>query len=357
MDAVVLVGGEGTRLRPLTYEIPKQMLPVVERPMIVHVIEWLATHGVNRAVLSLGYRADAFIEAFPSQQIAGVALEYVVEPELLDTAGAIRYAAKAAGVESTFLVLNGDVLTDFDASSLVAFHRTREAQASIGLTPVADPSRFGVVPTDEQGRVTAFIEKPPPGQAPTNFINAGIYVLEAPVLEQIPSGRRVSIERETFPGLVAAGSLYALASQAYWLDTGTPQQFLQAQLDILTGRRLMLPGVPEIRPGIWVEPSAKVSCRLGPHCLIGVKAALGAGAEVSDSVVGSGSTIGPDAVISRSVIMSGVEVRAGAIVIDSIVGPRAIVGEGARLSGTTIVGAGAEVRPLAVLDGVRYPSA
>ena len=192
MDAVVLVGGEGTRLRPLTYEVPKQMLPVVERPMIVHVIEWLATHGVDRAVLSLGYRADAFMEAFPSQEIAGVALEYVVEPELLDTAGAIRFAASEAGVKDTFLVLNGDVLTEVDASALVAFHRTRPAQASIALTPVQDPSRFGVVPTDEDGRVTAFIEKPPPGQAPTNLINAGIYVLETSVLEQIPEGRRVS---------------------------------------------------------------------------------------------------------------------------------------------------------------------
>ena len=206
MDAVVLVGGEGTRLRPLTYEVPKQMLPVVERPMIVHVIEWLATHGVDRAVLSLGYRADAFMEAFPSQEIAGVALEYVVEPELLDTAGAIRFAASEAGVKDTFLVLNGDVLTDLDASALVAFHRTRPAQASIALTPVLDPSRFGVVPTDEDGRVTAFIEKPPLGQAPTNLINAGIYVLETSVLEQIPEAGRVSIERETFPALVSAGS-------------------------------------------------------------------------------------------------------------------------------------------------------
>ena len=305
----------------------------------------------------MGYRADAFLEAFPSQEIAGVSLEYVVEPELLDTAGAIRFAASEAGVKDTFLVLNGDVLTDLDASALVAFHRTRPAQASIALTPVLDPSRFGVVPTDGDGRVTAFIEKPPLGQAPTNLINAGIYVLETSVLEQIPEARRVSIERETFPALVSAGSLFALASDAYWLDTGTPQQFLQAQLDILTGRRLMLPGVPEVSAGIWVDAGAEVSCELGPHCLVGAKAQIAALAEVADSVVGYGASVGPGAVVLRSVLMSGSRVGPGAAVTDTIVGPRAVVGEGARLSGMTIVGPGATVPAFAVLDGERYPPA
>jgi len=162
MDAVVLVGGEGTRLRPLTYEIPKQMLPVVGRPMIAHVVEWLGHHGVDRVVLSLGYRADAFVQAFPTNRLAGVALEYAVETEPLDTAGAIRFAAQGAGVSDTFLVLNGDVLTEFDASRLVEFHRSRSADATIALTPVPDPSSFGVVPTDASGLVTAFIEKPRP---------------------------------------------------------------------------------------------------------------------------------------------------------------------------------------------------
>ncbi len=355
MDAVVLVGGEGTRLRPLTYEIPKQMLTVVERPMIVHVLEWLSQHGVDRAVLSLGYRADAFIQAFPTSKIAGVALEYVVEPDPLDTAGAIRFAAEKSGVSDTFLVLNGDVLTDLDATALLSFHRSRPAEASIALTPVADPSRFGVVPTDGDGRVTAFIEKPAPGTAPTNLINAGIYVLETSVLERIPGGRRVSIERETFPELVEAGILYALASDAYWLDTGTPQQFLRAQLDILSGRRLCVPVAPEIRSGVWADPSAHVAGRLGPHCLVGKEAAIAEGAVVSDSVMGAGSRVGTGAVVSRSVLMAGAEVRSGAVVHDSILGPRSVVGEGARVSGMTIIGVGAEVPPGSVLEGARYP--
>jgi NDP-sugar pyrophosphorylase family protein len=355
MDAVVLVGGEGTRLRPLTYQIPKQMLPVVERPMIEHVLEWLSRHGVDRAVLSLGYRADAFIEAFPSSQIAGVALDYVVEPEPLDTAGAIRFAADKSGVSDTFLVLNGDVLTDFDATALLAFHRSRPAAATIALTPVTDPSRFGVVPTDDDGRVTAFIEKPLAGTAPTNLINAGIYVLETSVLERIPSGRRVSIERETFPGLVESGILYALASDAYWLDTGTPQQFLQAQLDILRGRRLSAPAQPQIRTGVWADPSAEVAGQLGPHCLVGPETAIAKGAIVSDSVIGSGSRVGAGAVVSRSVLMAGAEVRSGAVVCDTILGPGSVVGEGARLSGMTIIGVGAQVPAGSVLQGARYP--
>jgi len=355
MDAVVLVGGEGTRLRPLTYEIPKQMLPVVGRPMITHVVEWLAGHGVDRAVLSLGYRADAFVQAFPDNRLAGVALEYVIEPEPLDTAGAVRFAADKAGVSETFLVLNGDVLTEADASALVAFHRSRAAEASIALTPVPDPSSFGVVPTDEAGRVTAFIEKPPQGQAPTNLINAGIYVLETSVLDRIPGGRRVSIERETFPELVAAGRLYAMAFAAYWLDTGRPHQYLRAQLDILWGRRVSVPPAPEIRPGVWVDPSAQVASHLGQHCFVGPGASIAAGSVVEDSVVCAGSRVGPDCVLRRSVLMAGAEVRAGAVLEDSIVGPRAVIGERGHLSGMTIVGVGADVPAGSVLDGARYP--
>jgi mannose-1-phosphate guanylyltransferase len=237
MDAIVLVGGEGTRLRPLTYDTPKQMLPIVDRPLVEHVVSWLGRYGVGRVVLSLGYRPDAFVEAYPDNVIGGVRLSYAIEPELLDTAGAVRFAAEVGEVSGRFLVVNGDVLTDFDVSSLVAFHTERGAEATIYLTPVPDPSAFGVVPTDGAGRVIAFIEKPPPGTAPTNLINAGTYVLEESVLGRIPGGRRVSIERETFPALVADRGLFALPSDAYWLDTGTPEMYLQAQLDILNGSR------------------------------------------------------------------------------------------------------------------------
>ena len=185
MKAVVLVGGEGTRLRPLTLTTPKQMLPVVGVPMLERVLGHLARHGVDEAVLSLGYLPDAFLEAYPDGRAAGVSLAYAVEPEPLDTAGAIRFAATSAGVDDTFVVVNGDVLTDLDLTGLVAFHRRAGAQGTIALHPVADPSAFGVVPTDADGRVTAFVEKPPRGEAPTNQINAGTYVLEPSVLKRI----------------------------------------------------------------------------------------------------------------------------------------------------------------------------
>ena len=269
MRAVVLVGGEGTRLRPLTLTTPKQMLRVVEVTMIERVLAHLAAHGVDDVVLSMGYRPAAFAAAFPDNRCAGVRLTYAVEPEPLDTAGAIGFAARHADVTETFLVANGDVLTDLDLGALVALHRARGAEATISLTPVEDPSAFGVVPTGPDGRVQAFIEKPPPGEAPTNFINAGFYVLEPSVLDRIPSDRRVSIERETFPALVEDQTLYALGSDAYWIDTGTPTALLRASFDLLSGAR---PG-PRRRHGVEVPPASGIcagavaptarSCRRG----------------------------------------------------------------------------------------------
>jgi mannose-1-phosphate guanylyltransferase len=212
MLAVVLVGGFGTRLRPLTLSAPKQMLPVVDRPMIEHVLGGLAGHGVDRVVLSMGYREDVFRAAYPDGSCAGIELRYAVESEPLDTAGAIRFAADSAGVAETFVVVNGDVITDMDLTDLWDRHHQVGAEATISLTPVDDPSRFGVVPTDDEGRVLAFVEKPPPGEAPTNWINAGTYVMEPEVLDRIEPDRPSSVEREIFPSIVAEGRLWAVRS-------------------------------------------------------------------------------------------------------------------------------------------------
>lgn len=317
MKAVVLVGGEGTRLRPLTLVTPKQMLPVGGRPMIERVLGWLARHGVDEAVLSLGYRPDAFLEAYPGGESCGVRLTYAVEDSPLDTAGAIRFAACEAAIDDTFVVVNGDVLTDLDVTGLVRFHRERDAEASIALTPVEDPSRFGVVPTDADGKVLAFIEKPPPGQAPTNLINAGTYVLESSVLERIPSGRKVSIERETFPALVAEGRLYAKGSEAAWLDAGTPATLLAANL---------------------------AYAPMGPD-LEGVKG----------SVVGAGVTVGAGAVVERSLVMDGATIGAGAVVTDSIIGPGARIGDRALVSAHSVIGQGYLVEAGTELTEARLP--
>ena len=332
MKAIVLVGGFGTRLRPLTLSTPKQMLPVANRPMIERVVESLAAGGVTDAVLSLGYRPDAFIDRYPNGVCAGVRLHYAVEPEPLDTAGAIRFAALHAKLDKTFVVLNGDVLTDLDLSQLVAVHHERGAEATIALTPVDDPSRYGVVPTADDGLVEGFIEKPPRDQAPTNWINAGTYVVEPSVIDRIPGGRKVSIERETFPALVADRTLYASKSDVYWVDAGTPATYLEVNLDLIDGKR----GTPENG--------------------IDSRTAIASTAKVLRSVIGPGATIGPDAEILDSVVMGGARIGARAVVRDSIIGMGATIGVGSSLTALSVIGDGAAVEPGASLEGARLPS-
>lgn len=357
MDVIVLVGGEGTRLRPLTYDVPKQMLPVVDRSLIAHVVGWLGRNGLQRAVLSLGYRPDAFAEAFPDGTIGGVELVYAVEPEPLDTAGAVRFAAEHADVEGRFVVLNGDVLTDLDLGCLVAFHIEHGAEASIHLTPVDDPSAFGVVPTDAESRVIEFVEKPPPGTAPTNLINAGTYVLEPSVLDRIPAGRRVSIERETFPALVERGRLFAMATDDYWLDTGTPAKYLQAQFDILRGLRTAAshPDAEEPTPGVFVAAGSEVEAALSGVAYVGAGARLAGGAFVEDCVVGAGARVAAGARLASSCLLPGAVVGEDCVVTDSIVGPGAILGAGVRLDNMTVVRGGAEIPKGTSLSGARYP--
>ena len=333
MRAVVLVGGFGTRLRPLTLTTPKQLLPVAGRPMIERVFEHLAEHGIDDAVLSLGYRADAFTGAYPDDRCAGVHLSYAEEPEPLDTAGAVRFAALAAGIDERFLVVNSDVMTDLDLSALLAFHADRGAEGTIALTPVEDPSHFGVVTTDERGRVQAFIEKPAPGTAPTNLINAGYYVLEPSVIDRIDDDRKVSIERETFPAMVADGTLYALADDAYWIDVGTPERYLQANLDFLDGLRDE-EHVPVLLPeDLLIDPSATVE-----RSVLGQSCRVLEGAQVIDSVLHGGVTVG-----------------VGATVRGSVAGPAAVIGDGATIDELTVLGDGAHVDAGATLSGVLLP--
>lgn len=357
MDAVVLLGGEGTRLRPLTYDTPKQMLPIVDRALIVHVASWLGRNGVRRAVLSLCYRPDAFTDAFPRFAINGVELTYVVEPEPLDTAGAVRFAAEQGGVDGRFAVLNGDVLTDLDLGCLVAFHLEHEAQASIHLTPVEDPSSFGVVVTDGDDRVTRFVEKPPSGTALGNLINGGTYLMEQSVLEAIPPGGRVSMERETFPLIANRRRLFAMATNDYWLDTGTPEKYLQAQLDILRGLRTAAsrPLADERAPGEFVADGGTVEGRLSGVGYVGPGAAVRAGALVTDSVVGARAEVLPGATVLRSAVLPGAVVGEGCIVTDSVVGPGTVLGPGARVEAVSVVRGGVNVPPGAVLRGARYP--
>jgi len=357
VKAVVLVGGEGTRLRPLTLSTPKQMLPIVGQPMIERVLGHLAAHGIDEAVLSLGYLPDAFTSAYPDGTASGVRLSYAVEPEPLDTAGAVRFAADFARVDGTFVVVNGDVLTDFDVSALIGFHRARRAEGTIHLTPVADPSAFGVVPTDADGRVTAFIEKPARDEAPTNLINAGTYVLEPSVLERIPPGRRVSIERETFPAMVRAGRLFARADDAYWLDTGTPAAYLQAHRDLVEGRRggPPAPGAHRVEGGWWTTGSPIVKGTVTGACFIGEGSEVAEGATVESSVLGAGCVIEAGARVSGSVLLDGARVATDSVVAGSVLGPGSTVGERCDIRPISVLGDGAVVPSGTVVDAERVP--
>lgn len=327
MDAVVLVGGFGTRLRPLTLTRPKQMLPVVDRPMIEHVVGRLGEQGVSRAVLSLGYRPDAFEVAYPQRRCAGVELFYAVEPQPLDTAGAIAFAARAAGVEDTFIAVNGDVVNRFPVADLLASHRRTDAQATIALAPVVDPSRYGVVVCDSEGQVQEFVEKPSADQAPSNQINVGIYALEPSALDSVPEVARVSIERETFPALVGKGGLYAVAWDGFWVDAGTPETYLELQLALSDGG--------------WAHPSAVIS----PD------------ASAAGSVVMEGAVIDSGASVIGSAVLPGAHVGRDATVERSIVGFRADIGALARLSDMSVVGDDCVIPPATVLRAERVPSA
>ena len=333
MRAVVLVGGFGTRLRPLTATTPKQLLPVAHRPILEHVVEHLGRHGISEAVLALGYKDEAFAAAYPDQRCAGLGLRSVVEPEPLDTAGAVRFAADAAGIDETFVVVNGDVLSDLDVSALLARHRDRGAEATIALTRVADPAAYGVVPTDDEGRVLGFVEKPPPGSAPTLWVNAGCYVLEPAAAERIATSRPSSIERETFPAIAADGALWSLQSDAYWIDVGTPAAYLQAQLDLIDGLR-----------GPAVEAVA-------------ADAALDPTATAQRSVVMSGARVGAGAVVRNSLIAAQATVGEGAVVDGSVVGPAAAVGAGATVGGLSVLGEGATVGAGQAVHGARISEA
>ena len=348
MRAVVLVGGLGTRLRPLTASTPKQMLPVAGRPMIERVLDTLRHHGVDDVVLSIGFQPSAFLEAYPDGTCAGVAVHYAEEPEPLDTAGAIRFAAESGGIRERFLVVNGDVITDLDVTALVAFHERVGAEGTIALTKVEDPSAFGVVPTDEGGRVVAFVEKPPRHEAPTDLINAGYYVLEPSVLDRIPGDRRVNVERETFPAMVTDGGLYALADPSYWLDVGTIERYLQANLDVLDGVR----PVTRAAPGQAVVDGEALA-----PVLLGDGVEVRAGAVVGRSVLGAGVVVEDGARVEDSVLLPGARVGRDAVVRGSVLGPGSVVGAGATVEDLSVLGDGTQVEAGARLVGEKRPDA
>ena len=327
----MLVGGKGTRLQPLTFTRPKPILPVGGIPMLSRKLAHLASHGVTEAVLSLGYRPDPFMEAFPGNETNGVKLQYAIESEPLDTAGALKFAAEFAGFldgpdDSPIIGVNGDVLTDIDVTAQVEFHRSTGSEVTIALTQVDDPSAFGVVVTNTDGRVEAFVEKPARDEAPTDWINAGNYVMSRSFFTRIPGGK-VSLERSIFPVVVAEKKLYAVQSPAYWIDAGIPATYLQANLDAAAATT----------SGSIIDPSAQISSQ----------------ATIHNSVIGANVVIADSAIVHRSVIDAGTVVGEGATISDSMIGMRATIGARATLRDLTVVGDDAVVTADQMLEADR----
>ena len=354
LSAVILVGGLGTRLRPLTDRTRKDMLPLVDRPQLAYTFEHLRRFGVTRAIVSCGYLPTQIQEHF-GDGYGDLRLEYRIEEEPLGTGGAIRFAAH--DIDETFFALNGDSLRETDLEALLAFHRERATRATILLTPVEDPSRYGLVRVNGDGRVLSFLEKPRPEDIDTNLINAGMYVLEPDVLELIPPDRPVSIEREVFPQLAHEGAVYGVALPGYWLDIGTPDAYLQAHRDVLERKFVTELGEALGADYTLVDATAEVSpdARLVPPVWVGPGAVVAAGARIGSlAVIGAGARIGACAEIESSVVGAGAGIGEATTVSGSIVGESAEVGDGCQVRGLAVIGAGARIGGGNMLDhGIR----
>ncbi|HEY33120.1 MAG TPA: NDP-sugar synthase [Dehalococcoidia bacterium] len=315
MQAVILVGGQATRLHPLTANTPKAMVPVLNRPFLEYVIQNLSRHGVTEIVLAQHHLAGPIESYLGDGSQLGVRLTYVIEEEARGTAGAIKNVERY--LDGTFLALNGDIFSDLDITEMVRFHKEQNAVATIALVPVEDPTAYGLIETDLTGRVQRFLEKPDPSEITTNMINAGTYVLEPEVLTQIPSEKQVSIERETFPMLVSSGRpVYSFPSSGYWMDAGTPEKYLQLHRDLLSGK------------STWYTPGVDVEVLIGEGCNIDPTAPL-----IGPVLIGAGCTIGEDSVIEDSVIWHGVQVGSRVRVKSSVVANNCTLGDDSTVEG------------------------
>lgn len=311
MQALVLVGGRGTRLLPLTETVPKPVLPLVDRPFLVHFLEWLAGHGVDRVVLACGFAPDVMKQALAGWEGGLPALTWVVEEEPLGTGGAMRHALDH--LDEEFLALNGDLLSNFDLGRLVEFHREKGAGVTLGLKEVEDPAPYGLVELAEDGGVRGFREKPedPESLPPAPWlVNAGTYVLSRTVIETLPAGRNISIERDVFPDL-AGKEMFGLALEGHWVDIGTPERYLEATWDVLEGRvETPVESGPE---ATWIAAGAEVSpaAEVGPRVVVSDHCRIDEGARVTGSVLLEGSVVGPGAVVSDSILGTGEVVAPG----------------------------------------------
>jgi mannose-1-phosphate guanylyltransferase len=341
MQAVILVGGEGTRLRPLTSTLPKPLVPLVDRPFINFMLEWLRSHGVEDVIMSCGFLATSVRAVIGDGSELGMRVRFVEEPEPRGTAGALKLAEPM--LDERFLMLNGDVLTDIDLTGQIAQHERTGARATLALVPVADPSAYGLVILGDDHAVAQFIEKPSAGNLPGNLISAGAYVLEREILDLLPAGRKVSIERELWPALVGSG-LYGYPSDGYWLDIGTPGRYLQGTFDIIEGN--VTTSVTELLGSDWlaIAEDVELGGRVIPPALIGRGVRVGQGAQVGSLVVlAPNVSVGANCKVERSVVLEGAQIADGCELRDCIVAAGCRVGARTRITGGAVLGEGVSV--------------
>jgi len=338
MQAVILVGGEGTRLRPLTSTLPKPVVTLVDRPMMVYMLEWLRGHGIDDVIMSCGFKATKVREVLGDGSQLGISLRFVEEPDPRGTAGALKFAEEL--LDGRFLMLNGDVLTDLDLSAQIAQHGQTGATGTLALVPVLDPSSYGLVKLGDDGTVAEFLEKPSADTVlDTTLISAGAYVLERSVLDLIAPDKNVSIEREVWPALVDHGLYGFVDDAAYWIDVGTPERYLQATFDILEGN--VRSGVAQkLGDGyLSVDPSAQVAGRAVPPAIVGAGSQIGAGSHVGSlAVLGEDVVVGENTVVERAVVLHGARIGDGCVLRDCIVGPGARVGDRSQVIGGAMLG-------------------
>jgi mannose-1-phosphate guanylyltransferase len=338
VQALILAGGEGTRLRPLTSTVPKPVVPLVDRPFIAFMIEWLRSHGVDDVVMSCGHLAAGVRNVLGDGEALGIRLRYVEEPRPLGTGGALKFAEQL--LDERFLMLNGDTLTDLDVSEQIAQHERTGAIATLALTPVEDPTSYGLVRLGDDNTVTEFVEKPSSDQIDTNNISAGVYVLERAVLEMLEAGEAASIERDVFPRLVGDG-LFGCVSRGYWLDIGTPERYLQGTFDILEGSV----GTPVAeRMGtsyLCVERGVESEGRIVPSALVESGCRIAEGARIGGrAVLEHDVTVGENTTIESSVVMRGAEIGANCTLRSCIVAGGVRIGDHCVVDGMSVLGEG-----------------
>ena len=351
MKAILLAGGKGTRLRPLTIHTPKPIVPIFDRPFLHYQLDLLKqVPEIDEVILSLNYQPRRIEEMFGDGTGSGLGIRYVVEPAPLGTAGAVRYAGES--LHESVVVFNGDVLTEVDLGSVIALHRSRKAKATIVLTPVENPSAYGLVETDPEGNIRRFLEKPSPDQITCDTINAGIYILEPDTFDRIPKDTPWSIERSFFPSLVERGEAFvAYVYRGYWIDIGTPEKYMQVHRDIMDGRYRAAP-FAGADSRVWVAPDARVDsdvtiegpsfidsgavvktgAKIGPYSVVGRQCHIEEHAVVDHAIVWANSRISQEAVVRRSILGRHCHIGRSAVVDrGAVLGDKSVLTDHSRL--------------------------